>query len=198
MKKPRLLSLRPCQFVLGQKEVEAKIAKMSSLSSKELNQYCNEHVIPVVVGPRNELYIIDHHHFARACWELGSDHYEVEVLKNLSRLSGTEFWNEMIRRHWVYLFDQFGMGPHAPSALPSDIRCLADDPYRSLVWRLIDAGLIKKQKVPFFEFQWAAFFRMNLDVRLHSKSNFKAAIKLASKLAKSKGADHLPGFVAKF
>lgn len=193
MKKPQLLDLRPCQFVLGMKEVEFKIQKMKMMSKKELARFCKERVIPIVIGPKNELYQIDHHHFARACWELGEDGYSVHVLKDLSRLSESAFWNEMVGRGWCYLQDQFGMGPHMPSALPADIRCLADDPYRSLVWTLIEDGRIRRVKKPFFEFAWAEFFRWNLDLVLHSKSDFKAARKKAAKLARSKVTAHLPG-----
>ena len=197
MKRPKLLSLRPCQFVLGMREVEAKIQKMRKMTARKLADYARAHVIPVVVGPHEDLYVIDHHHFARACWELDFGGYEVDVLKDLSDLQESKFWNEMVRRDWVYLNDQFGFGPHSPSALPVDIRCLADDPFRSLVWEVIEQGAIQKAKTPFFEFKWAAFFRLNLDVRLHSKSNFRSAVEQAVKLARSKASDHLPGFVGK-
>jgi hypothetical protein len=195
MKKIPLLNLRPCQFVLGMKEVDSKISAMQKMSAKELDKYCREHVIPAVMGPGKELYIIDHHHFARACWEVKCEDYRINIIKDLSKLTELDFWDEMIKREWVYLQDQFGLGPHSPSSLPADIRCLSDDPYRSLVWALVDAGSIKKQTTPFFEFKWGAFFRMHLDLCLHSKSDFKRAIKLATKFAKSKAADHLPGYI---
>ncbi len=194
MKKPVLLDLRPCQFVLGMKEVEFKIKKMKKLKGKELKDYCDDHVIPLVRGPEQELFIIDHHHFARACWELSVYDYSVHLLEDLSHLNEQDFWNRMVKNDWTYLHDQFGFGPHLPSALPMDIRCLADDPFRSLVWAVIDAGGIEKQAIPFFEFKWAAFFRMTLSVRLHSKSNFTSALKQAIELATSRNADHLPGF----
>ena len=174
--KPALLDLRPTQFVLGIREIEYKVKKMRAMSERELRDYCKDHVIPVVKGPKNQFYMIDHHHFARACWELNIEEYEVEVLKDLSGKSEQDFWNFMIAEKWVYLHDQFGMGPHSPIDLPNDIRCLADDPFRSLVWELINVDSIKKDKVPFFEFQWAAYLRFNLGIPLHSKSNFKEAI----------------------
>lgn len=197
MKKPELLDLRPCQFVLGMKEVEFKIRKLSKLKGKQLRAYCDEHVIPVVRGPERELYIVDHHHFARACWELKIEDYSIHVIEDLMHLSEQDFWNKMVKNNWTYLHDQFGFGPHLPSALPSDIRCLADDPFRSLVWAVIDASGIKKQAIPFFEFKWAAFFRLTLDLRLHSKSNFTGATKQAVELAGSKASDHLPGYIGR-
>lgn len=193
-KKPALLDLRPTQFVLGMKEIESKVSKMATFNKADLKEYCDEHEIPVVIGPKKELYMIDHHHFVRACWEQGVDCYTVKIIKDLSHKDERDFWNMMIAKGWCYLNDQFGMGPHSPYALPSDIRCLADDPYRSLVWELLDVEEIEKQNIPFFEFQWATFFRMNMDIPLRSKSNFKAAMVIAKKLAHSKNAAHLPGF----
>ncbi len=197
MKQPKLLELRPTQFVLGMKEIEAKILKMKSFSQNELKAYCDDHEIPVVLGPGKEMYLIDHHHFARACWEQDVDLYKIKVIKDLSHKKEQDFWNFMVRKSWVYLHDQFGMGPHTPAALPNDIRCLADDPFRSLAWAVLDAQCIKKQDIPFFEFQWAEFFRLNIAVPLHSKSNFKQALNLAKKWARSKAASDLPGFIAK-
>ena len=194
MKQPNLLDFRPTQFVLGVKEIESKILKMSALKKKDLKAYCADHRIPVVIGPKRELYIIDHHHFVRACWETNVNFFSIKIVKDLSHKSETEFWNFMIKNQWVYLNDQFGMGPHSPLALPTDIRCLADDPFRSLVWAVIESGGINKDAIPFFEFKWAEFFRRNIKIALHSKSDFTAAITAAKKLAKSPSAKKLPGY----
>jgi hypothetical protein len=196
MKKPQILELRPTQFVLGMKEIESKVTKMTAFSPKEMAAFCDSHKIPVVIGPKQQNYMIDHHHFARACWELKVDGYSIDVIKDLSDLGEKEFWNTMTKKDWVYLHDQFGMGPHSPLDLPADIRCLADDPFRSLAWVMRDIGVVKKVDEPFFEFKWAAFFRLNLDVRVHSKSDFKDAILSAKKLAGTKCAAHLPGYIA--
>ena len=197
MVNPSLLELRPCQFVLGMKEVESRIEKMQQLSKSKLQRYLDDRVIPTVRGPKRELYIIDHHHLARACWELDVKNYSIRIMEDLSKLSELEFWSKMIKLDWTYLHDQFGLGPHNPSALPADIRCLADDPYRSLVWAVIKRGGIEKEHIPFFEFKWAGFFRLNIAGRLHSKSDFSTAIEAALALAKTQRADHLPGFVGK-
>jgi hypothetical protein len=194
IKKPSLLELSPTQFVLGMKEIEFKVAKIKSLSAKALQKYCDEHVIPLVLGPRNQTFLIDHHHFARACFETNVDQYSVKVIKDLRDLDHKSFWNLMIKNNWTYLRDQFGLGPHSPYSLPADIRGLADDPYRSLSWAVLAAGGFKKMDVPFFEFQWSAFYRQNMDIVVRSKSDFKDAIQEAMKLSKSKDASHLPGY----
>lgn len=194
MKTPPVLDLRPTQFVLGMKEIESKVEKISKLDPKAWAKYRDDHVIPVVVGPGPQFYMIDHHHFARACWELGKTDFKIKIIDDKNKLSEQHFWNFMIRKEWTYLHDQFGLGPHAPAALPADIRCLADDPYRSLAWAVRDVGGFKKVDVPFFEFKWAAFYRQNLTTRLHSKSDFKDAVKTALKLSQTDDARYLPGY----
>lgn len=189
-----VLDLKPTQFVLGMKEIESKVCKLLKMDEQEIEKYCNDHVIPVVLGPNKTHFMIDHHHFARACWETKIENFQIEILKDLSSLSEKEFWNFMIKNDWTYLYDQFGMGPHIPQSLPMDIRCMADDPFRSLAWAVREGGGIKKVETPFFEFRWASFFRLNLILPLHSKSDFKDAIKIAMSLAKSKEAKHLPGY----
>lgn len=193
MKTPHILELRPAQFSLGMKEVDFKISKMRRLKFKSLKAFCDSHVIPIVRGPQRQLYIIDHHHFARACWELDVDLFSVKIIKDLSEKSEKTFWRIMIEQGWTYLHDQFGSGPHTPLALPIDIRCMSDDPYRSLVWALIDSGIIEKHAVPFYEFQWAAFFRAKLQIDLHGKSNSQKAIRMATDFARSGSARHLLG-----
>jgi hypothetical protein len=144
MKSPKVLDLRPTQFVLGMKEIEAKVSRMKRFSKSEMQNYCDDHQIPVVLGPKKEIYMIDHH-FARACWECDVDLFSIKILKDLSDRNEKDFWNFMVRQNWVYLSDQFGMGPHLPSALPSDIRCLADDPYRSLAYEVLMPATFAKK-----------------------------------------------------
>ena len=198
MKSLDVLDLRPTQFVLGMKEIEYKVETIAKFSKKEWELYRDDHVIPVVKGPRKQIYMIDHHHFARACWELGLKDFKIEVKKDLTTYSPQQFWNFMIRKEWTYLHDQFGMGPHSPEALPADVRCMADDPYRSLAWTVREEkGFNKADEIPFFEFRWAAFYRQNLGLTLHSKSDFSQAIQAAKKISRSKDAAHLPGYCGK-
>ena len=195
MKKPKILNLRPSQFVLGMKEVDAKIEKIRGLDRRGLTVFCREHVIPVVRGPKNELYVIDHHHFLRACWEMNLDCYSIKIIKDMSEKSERVFWKKMMKKGWTYLRDQFGSGPHPPASLPCDIRYLADDPYRSLVWLLIAEGFIEKLSLPFFEFKWASFFRSRLKLQLHGKSDFSKILKRAKRLATSRSARGIPGYL---
>jgi hypothetical protein len=196
LKKPSILDLRPTQFVLGMKEVEFKLSKIKKMNEAEIKAYCDDNVIPVVIGPNHEMYIIDHHHFARSCWEKNIEHYKIKVLKDLSGLKEKEFWNVMIDKKWVYLNDQIGFGPHSPSDLPPNVAYMANDPYRSLAWALRNEGFIKKHPRPFFEFEWGAFFRLNLGFKIN-RYNFKKALKAATKLSQSSLAQGLPGYTGK-
>ena len=194
MKTHSILNLRPTQFVLGIKEVEAKIKKLTTCSRKERKLYIRDHVIPVVKAADRQLYLIDHHHFARTCWELGIKDFEIAIVKDFSHLTEKMFWRKMIRREWTYLRDQFGDGPRSPMDLPTDIRCMADDPYRSLAWAMVSRDVVEKAPIPFFEFKWAEYFRKHLRVSLHSKSDFETAIQQAIKLSQDPRAKRLPGF----
>ena len=125
-------NLRPTQFALGMKEVTFKVQKLKKMNHEELNEYLQNHPVPIVIDSASEAHLIDHHHLVRACWELVIDHVFVEVVEDLSTHSHGSFWDKMKKSNWVRLFDQFGKGPHEPIQLPLDITGLADDPYRSL------------------------------------------------------------------
>ena len=193
MSLPGLTEILPTQFVLGMKEVDAKVIKIKAMSKSDLAKYCESHSIPVVKGPKKTFYMIDHHHFARACWEVGVRDYQIEVVADLSDLKERDFWITMKSRGWTYLYDQFGMGPHSTDLLPASIRTMGDDPYRSLAWMLVDKKIIKKVKVPFYEFQWAQFMRSNLKDPLFPKSDFKEALNESIKLVESSLSEGLPG-----
>jgi hypothetical protein len=71
---------------------------------------------------------------------------------------------------------------------------LADDAYRSLSASVRDAGGYEKTAVPLEEFRWADFFRCRLALP-ETDAEFEAFVKQAVKLAKSKAALGLPGYI---
>jgi hypothetical protein len=186
-----VLDLRPCQFVLGMREVQAKVKKIKSLTPKQRKKYVNEHCVPVVKA-NGALYVIDHHHFVRACWETGIKKVQVHIICDRGKINKKAFWKFMVSNHWVYLTDQFGRGPNDPRLLPIDIRGMSDDPYRGLAWATREAGGFDKINVPFFEFHWANFLRkrINLD---DIRENFKATLISSINKCRSKSAAKLPG-----
>lgn len=191
--KMKVLDLRPTQMALGMKEVEYRVRKISGMKGKELEKYLHERRVPVVFGAHSRVYIVDHHHLVRSCWEAGLEDVPVEKKADLSHLPLKELWDIMHGSHWIYPFDQLGNGPHDPIHLPENVRGLADDPFRSLAWIVREKGGFEKSEVPFAEFHWAGFFRKSL--RLHPVADHpEETLKEAMELAKSPLAKHLPGY----
>src|SRR5215211_1632523 len=62
-----ITSLRPTQITVGMREVKAKRKRWRETDSKKKGgEFLGKHMIPVVLGPKENHYIIDHHHLARA------------------------------------------------------------------------------------------------------------------------------------
>lgn len=187
-----VLSLRPCQFVLGMREVENKVKKLKRMAPKQRKKYIKDRTVPVVKMGKN-LYIIDNHHFVRACWEVGVKKVPVKIISTIHECSCHSFWNLMSQHNWTYLTDQFGTPERNPLLLPNDIRCMADDPYRSLAWAAREAGAFDKVAIPFSEFRWANYLRHFISIE-DVRDNFKRAVKDAIKVCSNKGASKLPGY----
>lgn len=192
--KRKVLELRPTQLTVGMKEVNSRVKHLLSFKRKALHSYLESHPVPIVLAPRARSYLIDHHHLARACWEAGLDELFVTIEADFSKLSFGQMWEHMRRRHWLFPYDQWGSGPHDPIQLPESVRCMADDPYRSMAWRVREEGGYRKVEVPFTEFQWADFFRKHLKVH-PIFDHFESAVKEAVALARAPAAAHLPGYI---
>ncbi len=82
-----------------------------------------------------------------------------QVVKDYSRskLTYHRFWQRMAREKRADLFDQFGGGPRDQLYLPTDIRGMADDPYRSLAWMARKAGGYENSPETFAEFAGRIF-----------------------------------------
>lgn len=193
MAKLEILKLRPTQFVLGLKEVEDKVKRISSYKEKELKEYLEKRKTPIVLGPDKVPYMIDRHHVVRACWETGVEEVEIELKADFSDQPKETFWEVMIKLKWCYLKDQFGNGPHNPTLLPTDIKGMSDDRYRSLAWMVREAGGFSKTSTPFQEFYWGEFFRGKVSLT-NEKESFQKALEEALKISKTKECQHLPGF----
>jgi hypothetical protein len=176
------------------REVAHKGEKLASMKTKELDEFLQSMPIPVVLAPKGRVYLIDHHHLARAAWEHGIKELVVDVKGDFSSLPFDVMWRTMKDAHWVYLVDQLGGGPHDPIELPESVKGLADDPYRSVSWRVRNGGGYQKNPAPFSEFRWAEFFRKNLKAHpVHDE--FEAAVAEALKLSRTSAAEGLPGYV---
>ena len=53
-------------MTVGMREVKEKRDHLRKHVAKKIGKYLGNHMIPVVLGPKQRPYIIDHHHLALA------------------------------------------------------------------------------------------------------------------------------------
>lgn len=187
-----ILSLRPTQMTVGMREVEAKRMRWREHPDSKKSAFLGAHLIPVVVGPKGECYIIDHHHLVLALHREGVQQIATTMVADLRRQSRREFWVFLDHRGWVHPYDSDGERRRYAD-IPKKISDLADDPYRSLAGELRLAGGYAKDVTPFNEFLWADFLRRRVKRKL-IKQHFAAALRQALHLAKGDEANYLPGW----
>jgi Putative ParB-like nuclease len=108
-----ILSLRPTQMTVGMKEVKEKRQRWRQhKSSKKQNELLGRHMIPVVHGPDERFYVIDHHHLARALHDEGVSDILVSVVADLTMVDRDAFWVVLDDRKWVYPYDADGERRH--------------------------------------------------------------------------------------
>src|SRR4051794_16233357 len=186
-------SLRPTQMTVGMREVKEKRERWREhKSKKKQGELLGSHMIPVVLGPDERYYVVDHHHLARALHDEGVKDVLVTLIGDLSMVQRDDFWGVMDNKRWVYPYDAKGDRRHFRD-LPKSVNDLKDDPSRSLAGELRRAGGFAKDTTPFSEFLWADFLRRRLD-RKEVETHFDRALDQAMKLAKSHDADFLPGW----
>jgi hypothetical protein len=188
-----ILDLRPTQITVGMREVKAKRKRWRSIGKKKKGgEFLGKHMIPVVLGPKDRHYIVDHHHLARALHDEGVERVLVTVMANLSNLEPDAFWFVLDNHNWMHPFDDSGRRrPHED--LPKSVAGLVDDPFRSLAGELRRAGGFAKDTTPFSEFLWADFLRRRIKRKLVG-DDFDHALEMGLELAKSTEASYLPGW----
>jgi hypothetical protein len=187
-------TLRPTQITVGMREVKAKRLRWREKEKDEAKagEFLGKHMIPVILGPKERHYIIDHHHLARALHDEGAKHVVVTVVANLSALEPDAFWFVLDSRSWMHPFDDDGRRREYKD-IPKSISGLVDDPFRSLAGELRRAGGFAKDTTPFSEFLWADFLRRRIK-RKAVESDFSGALEKALQFARSKEAVYLPGW----
>jgi hypothetical protein len=187
-----IATLRPTQITVGLREVEEKRDRLREHKQKKIGKFLGDHMIPVVRGPKDRLYVIDHHHLALALHKEGIRNVLVTVVSDLSVLETDAFWTYLDHHAWVHPYDTEGRR-RTYADIPRSVIDLKDDPYRSLAGELRRLGGFAKDTTPFSEFLWADFFRRRIKRRRVEK-NFNAATEHALELAKSTDARYLPGW----
>ncbi len=190
--KVQIADLRPTQLTLGLAEVEERAAKIAAMTPSEREAYLQHKPIPHVLGPGKQMYIVDHHHLARALWSLKISEVVLgERLADWSDLETKAFWRMMESKGYCWPIDAEGnRRPYA--AIPTSVAGLTDN-----VWRTLARGLRGKafedQDTPFQEFMWGDYFRTFMSRRL-IELEFDLAVDLAKKLARLSEAQDLPGY----
>lgn len=184
--------LRPTQITVGFREVAEKRRQWRAHAGDKGSEYLGRHMIPVVWGPKERHYIVDHHHLCRALWEEGVEEILVNVVADLRALGKPEFWVFLDNRSWCHPYDAAGRRRDFED-IPTSVDKLTDDPYRSLAGELRRAGGFAKDIAPFSEFIWADFLRRRVKAKLLAE-DFPAALTRALKLAKDDRANYLPGW----
>ncbi len=188
-----ILSLRPTQMTVGMREVKEKRKRWREhKSNKKRAELLGKHMIPVVLGPDQRHYVVDHHHLARALHDEGVKDILVTLIADLTMVDRDAFWGVMDHKRWAYPYDAKGERRHFRD-LPKTVEGLKDDPFRSLAGELRRAGGFAKDTTPFSEFLWADFLRGRIS-RKSVEDNFAKAMEKGLALAKGHGAIYLPGW----
>jgi hypothetical protein len=187
-----IADLRPTQITVGMREVEAKRVRWREKKGRKGAEFLGKHMIPVILGPKDRHYVIDHHHLARALHEEGVKNIAITVVGNLSMLERDAFWFVLDNRNWMHPFDDKGRRQDY-KRIPPSIDDLVDDPFRSLSGELRRAGGFAKDTTPFSEFLWADALRRRVK-RKTVERDFDHALEMALRFAKSQDAIYLPGW----
>jgi hypothetical protein len=188
-----IAELRPTQITVGMREVDAKRRQWKDKAKGKAEEFLGKHLIPVILGPKDRHYVIDHHHLARALHEEGVDGVLITVVANLTKLDRDAFWFNLDNRGWTHPFDDQGRRRDYKD-IPKSVSELIDDPFRSLAGELRRAGGYAKETTPFSEFLWADFLRRRIK-RKAVEQDFDETLNEALSLAKSEEAGYLPGWV---
>jgi hypothetical protein len=187
-----IADLRPTQITVGMREVKAKRKHWRETAETKGGKFLGKHMIPVILGPKERNFVVDHHHLALALHEESVKEIAVTVIANLSALEPDSFWFVMDNHNWMHPFDAEGRRRHYKD-IPKSVTDLVDDPFRSLAGELRRAGGYAKDTTPFSEFIWADFLRRRMK-RKQVETDFERAVEKALQLAKSKDANYLPGW----
>src|SRR5580704_14207624 len=131
--------LHPTQITVGLREVAERRKAWRAKEGKKAARFLGKHMIPVILGPKDRYYVIDHHHLARALHDEGVERVLVTVMKNLKRLEPDAFWFVLDNHSWMHPFDDQGRR-RGYEDIPKSIENLIDDPFRSLAGELRCVG----------------------------------------------------------
>lgn len=156
--------LRPTQMTVGKAEVAEKRAQWEKLGKKKRKEMLAEHWFPGVLGPKNQVYIVDHHHLGLALLEEGVKEVPVMIQRDFSWLEPPVFWHTMEFNRWAHPYDEHGQRQEY-ATIPGNLKAMVDDPFRTLAARVRMQGGYSKDATPYSEFLWADFYRRHMKLK---------------------------------
>ena len=186
------IQLRPTQITVGYAEVREKRREWAALGRHKRRENLEHQMFPAVLGPKQKLYIIDHHHLGLALIEERVKKVWVALFDDLSYLTTDVFWRTMEFRAWTHPYDSSGQRCSFVD-VPRRLTDMQDDPYRSLAGLVRVAGGYAKSTQPFAEFLWADFLRSRVTPSLIRREP-RRAVNAGVKLARTSEARYLPGW----
>src|SRR6516162_10998650 len=130
-----ITSLRPTQLTVGMREVEAKRKSWRQHPERKKPEFLGRHLVPVILGPKDQAYVIDHHHLALALHREGVTDVATTVVADLHDLPRDAFWIYLDNRGWLHPYDADGRR-RGYKSIPKRLTELVDDPFRSLAGEL--------------------------------------------------------------
>jgi hypothetical protein len=127
----KLSDLHPTQASVGMVEVQIKAEKLKDEIQRRTESGFLKYLLrhnkgePVIIGPGGIFYITDHHHLARALYEVGASTTYCTIVDNLSDAMADDFWKHLKDNNEVYLEDHNG-NPIKPSDLPTSVKDLSN------------------------------------------------------------------------
>lgn len=188
--------LHPTQLTLGMEEVEERKKKVAKLSAGELQDLLVKKAVPHVLGPKQRIYMVDHHHFCRVMHDLG---HRTVLLgrreKDWSHLDLEKFWKKMEKQLLCWPIDIDG-NERPCVKIPSHVKDLTDNPWRTLARGVRGEAFKTDDEGHFQEFHWGNYFRSFMTTRL-LETDIDLAKKLAVKVSRLDEAQDLPGYLGR-
>ena len=126
--------LRPTQITVGLREVKAKRLAWQARGERAA-AFLGSHLVPVIRGPDDRLFVTDHHHLV---WALMDEGQETVVIADLRHLPHDSFWFVLDNRGWMHPYDADGKR-RDHKEIPKSIAELVTT--RSGRWRRIAAAM---------------------------------------------------------
>jgi hypothetical protein len=192
----KIAELHPTQPQVGRKEVNFKIklyGKMRKKDPEAFEKLKKEKIVPVVIGPDENLYLVDHHHTSLALWQVGEDEVYMKVQANWSKMLKNQpmekrmkkFWQRMEKSGWAWLEREDGTRVDPLGAdMPHHLAETDNSRIRGLVWKLLQDKHIEAQEVDYYEFMVGKY--LNEKGIAVKAGNFKKAYNEAVELVKKK------------